>query len=100
MNDLTSVLACLATIGLTFCAVAIASVQPIPAPELVHPRPQVELRPAIAKSGKVQAQYEHKSKRPDIHVARRPRQTPRLSKEAYAHAEVAQLGTWSRLNVH
>jgi hypothetical protein len=106
MDDLTSALACLAAIGLTCCAVAIASVQPIPARAFDHPRPQVELRHvelrlATAKSRKAQAiQYEHKSKQPDIHVAQRSRPTLRLSKEAYAHGEVTQPGTWSLLNIH
>jgi hypothetical protein len=102
MDDLTSVLAYLAAIGLTFCAVAIASVQPISAPEFDHPRPGVELRPEIPKSREVHAiQSEHKSKQRDIHVARQPRHTPRLSKEAaHAHAEESQLGTWSLLNIH
>jgi hypothetical protein len=101
MEDLDSVLVYLAAIGLIFCVIAFASVQPAWSPEFSHPRPQVELRPARTKERDVSAISEHKPKQRDIEVTRQPRQMASVAKEASnAHAEELRTRAWSPMDFH
>jgi hypothetical protein len=96
MDDLAGVLAYLAAIGLTFCAISFASVQPTWSPEFSHPRPQVELRPAPPKAMAVSAVSKHEPKQRGIEVTRQSRQMARVSKEASnARAEELPIPAWS-----
>ncbi len=102
MEELTSVFACLAAIGLALCVIALGAAQWPSTPVIDHPRPQIELRPASSKARQARAiEPEHKSKRSNIQVTRQLRQSPRLSEEAAnAHAEEPPARAWSPMDFH